>query len=152
MGDNNPIRIQSMTNTSTMDTLACVEQSIRIIEAGGDYVRLTAQGVREAENLANIKNDLHKKGYYTPLVADIHFNPSAAEAAAKIVEKVRINPGNFVDCARKLLYSRHDFSGHSGDDVHRRDTLETVRHLIWGLSLLPEPVCFHFCVLHRILR
>lgn len=104
LGGNNPIRIQSMTNTSTMDTQACVEQSIRIIEAGGDYVRLTAQGVREAENLANIKNDLHKKGYYTPLVADIHFNPNAAEAAAKIVEKVRINPGNFVDCARKFKH------------------------------------------------
>ena len=113
LGDNNPIRIQSMTNTSTMDTLACVEQSIRIIEAGGDYVRLTAQGVREAENLANIKNDLHKKGYYTPLVADIHFNPSAAEAAAKIVEKVRINPGNFVDCARKfkhLEYTEEEYA------------------------------------------
>ena len=91
-----------MTNTSTMDTPACVEQSIRIIEAGGDYVRLTAQGVREAENLANIEDELHRRGYHTPLVADIHFNPNAADAAARIVEKVRINPGNFVDCARKF--------------------------------------------------
>lgn len=97
MGGSNPIRIQSMTNTNTNDTGASVEQVIKIIEAGGDYVRLTAQGVREAENLRNIKDAVRSKGYATPLIADIHFNPRAAEAAARIVEKVRINPGNFVD-------------------------------------------------------
>ncbi|NDW18418.1 4-hydroxy-3-methylbut-2-en-1-yl diphosphate synthase [Dysgonomonas sp. 216] len=97
LGGDNPIRIQSMTNTNTNDTEASVDQIIRIIEAGGDYVRLTAQGVREAENLANIKKEVRDRSYSTPLIADIHFNPRAAEAAAKVVEKVRINPGNFVD-------------------------------------------------------
>lgn len=97
LGGTNPIRIQSMTNTNTNDTEASAEQVIRIVEAGADYVRLTAQGVREAENLRNIKDEVRAKGYNTPLIADIHFNPRAAEAAARIVEKVRINPGNFVD-------------------------------------------------------
>lgn len=97
MGANNPIRIQSMTSTNTNDTEASAQQVIRIVEAGADYVRLTAQGVREAENLRNIKEIVREQGYGTPLIADIHFNPRAAEAAAKIVEKVRINPGNFVD-------------------------------------------------------
>jgi (E)-4-hydroxy-3-methylbut-2-enyl-diphosphate synthase len=97
LGGDNPIRVQSMTNTDTLDTEASVAQCIRIIEAGADYVRLTAQGVREAENLANIKKLLIKKGYETPLIADIHFNPEAAEVAAAIVEKVRINPGNYTD-------------------------------------------------------
>jgi (E)-4-hydroxy-3-methylbut-2-enyl-diphosphate synthase len=97
VGGENPIRIQSMTNVSTMDTEGCIQQSIRIIEAGGEYVRLTAQGVREAGNLRSIEEGLHALGYHTPLVADIHFNPKAAEAAAGIVEKVRINPGNFAD-------------------------------------------------------
>ena len=100
LGGGNPIRIQSMTSTNTNDTESSVEQTIRIIEAGADYVRLTAQGVREAENLKNIKKELRKRGYNTPLIADIHFNPRAAEAAAKYVEKVRINPGNFVDGAK----------------------------------------------------
>ena len=102
LGGNNPIRIQSMTSTNTNETEASVEQSIRIIEAGGEYVRLTAQGVREAENLKNIKDEIRKRGYQTPLVADIHFNPRAAEAAAKYVEKVRINPGNFIDGAKSF--------------------------------------------------
>lgn len=97
LGGLNPIRVQSMTNTNTNDTEASAEQVIKIVEAGGDYVRLTAQGVREAENLRNIKNIVRERGFNTPLIADIHFNPRAAEAAARIVEKVRINPGNFVD-------------------------------------------------------
>lgn len=97
LGGGNPVRIQSMTNTNTNDTEASAEQVIRIVKAGADYVRLTAQGVREAENLRNIKEVVRAQGYNTPLIADIHFNPRAAEAAAKIVEKVRINPGNFVD-------------------------------------------------------
>ena len=86
-----------MTNTDTLDTKGSVAQCIRIIEAGADYVRLTAQGVREAENLAVIKNELRKAGFNTPLIADIHFNPLAAETAARLVEKVRINPGNYAD-------------------------------------------------------
>ena len=97
LGGNYPIRIQSMTNTDTLDTRSSVSQCIRIIEAGADYVRLTAQGVKEAENLAEIKNELTKAGFPTPLIADIHFNPAAAELAAGIVEKVRINPGNYAD-------------------------------------------------------
>lgn len=97
LGGNFPIRIQSMTNTDTLDTKNSVAQCIRIIEAGADYVRLTAQGIKEAENLKEIKNELRKAGFNTPLIADIHFNPIAAETAARIVEKVRINPGNYAD-------------------------------------------------------
>lgn len=97
IGGENPIRIQSMTTTDTMDTMATVEQSIRMIEAGCELVRITAPSKKEAENLANIKAELAKRGYYTPLVADIHFTPNAAEIAAKIVEKVRVNPGNYAD-------------------------------------------------------
>jgi len=97
LGGDNPIRIQSMTNTDTLDTKASVEQCIRIIEAGADFVRLTTQGIREAQNLANIKKELNRAGFYAPLIADIHFNPDAAEVAAAIVEKVRINPGNYTD-------------------------------------------------------
>jgi len=97
LGNFHPIRIQTMTTTDTMDTIATVEQSIRCIEAGSELVRITAPSKREAENLLNIKNELRKRGYATPLVADIHFTPNAAEIAARIVEKVRINPGNYVD-------------------------------------------------------
>ena len=97
LGAQHPIRVQSMTTTDTMDTLATVEQSIRMIEAGCEYVRITAPSINEAKNLENIKKELRKRGYQTPLIADIHFTPNAAEAAARIVEKVRINPGNFAD-------------------------------------------------------
>jgi (E)-4-hydroxy-3-methylbut-2-enyl-diphosphate synthase len=97
IGGNNPIRIQSMTTTDTMDTIATVEQSIRMIDAGCEIVRITAPSKKEAENLANIKAELVKRGYNTPLVADIHFTPNAAEIAATIVEKVRVNPGNYAD-------------------------------------------------------
>jgi (E)-4-hydroxy-3-methylbut-2-enyl-diphosphate synthase len=97
IGGNNPVRIQTMTTTDTMDTKATVEQTIRCIQAGAELVRITAPSKNEAENLQNIKDELHKLGYYTPLVADIHFTPNAAEIAAKIVEKVRVNPGNYVD-------------------------------------------------------
>ena len=97
MGGENPIRIQSMANVSTMDTEAAVAQAIRMIEAGAEYVRFTAQGEREARNLGEIRKQLNEQGYTTPLVADIHFNPRAADAAAGEVEKVRINPGNYVD-------------------------------------------------------
>lgn len=97
LGDDNPIRIQSMANVSTMDTESAVRQAIRMIEAGSEYVRFTAQGEREARNLGVIRKELNAAGYTTPLVADIHFNPRAADAAAEEVEKVRINPGNYVD-------------------------------------------------------
>ena len=97
LGNGHPIRVQTMTTTNTMDTLATVEQSIRCIEAGAELVRITAPSKNEAENLLNIKNELRRRGYNTPLVADIHFTPNAAEIAARIVEKVRINPGNYID-------------------------------------------------------
>src|SRR6187200_267575 len=97
LGNFNPIRIQTMTTTDTMDTVATVEQTIRCIEAGAELVRITAPSKKEAENLQNIKDELRKRGYNTPLVADIHFTPNAAEIAARIVEKVRVNPGNYVD-------------------------------------------------------
>jgi len=97
IGGDYPVRLQSMTNTCTMDTEATVAQCIRIIEAGGEYVRISAQDVAEAEHLAVIKKELHRRGYRNPLIADIHFNPKAAETAARIVEKVRINPGNYAD-------------------------------------------------------
>ncbi len=97
LGNFHPIRVQTMTTTDTMDTLATVEQSIRCIEAGAELVRITAPSKKEAENLLNIKNELRGRGYDTPLIADIHFTPNAAEIAARIVEKVRVNPGNYVD-------------------------------------------------------
>ncbi len=97
VGGDNPIRVQSMTTTNTMDTQATVEQSIRMIEAGCEIVRITAPSKKDAENLREIKAELHKRGYDTPLVADIHFTPNAAEIAARIVEKVRVNPGNYAD-------------------------------------------------------
>jgi len=100
VGGDNPIRLQSMTTTDTMDTLATVEQSIRMIEAGCEIVRITAPNRKDAENLQNIKDELRKRGYETPLVADIHFTPNAAEIAARIVEKVRVNPGNYADKKR----------------------------------------------------
>lgn len=100
MGGNQPIRIQSMTTTDTMDTAGSVEQSIRMIDAGCELVRLTAPSKKEAENLGVIRKELVKRGYTTPLVADIHFTPNAAEVAARLVEKVRVNPGNYADKKR----------------------------------------------------
>lgn len=97
LGNLHPIRVQTMTTTDTMDTAATIQQSIRCIEAGAELVRITAPSKKEAENLLNIKNGLRNLGYNTPLVADIHFTPNAAEIAARIVEKVRVNPGNYVD-------------------------------------------------------
>ncbi len=97
MGGDHPIRVQSMTTVDTMDTMGSVEQCIRMIEAGCEYIRITAPSIKEAENLKNIKEELHKRGYSVPLVADIHFTPNAAEVAARIVEKVRVNPGNYAD-------------------------------------------------------
>ena len=113
LGGANPIRLQSMTNTSTMDTDACVEQAKRIVEAGGEYVRLTTQGVREAENLKNINISLRSQGYSTSLIADVHFNPNVADVAALYAEKVRINPGNYVDSPRtfkKMEYTDEEYA------------------------------------------
>jgi (E)-4-hydroxy-3-methylbut-2-enyl-diphosphate synthase len=97
IGGSNRIRVQSMTTTDTMNTAATVAQSIRMIEAGCELVRITAPSLKEAQNLENIKKELRARGYQTPLVADIHFTPNAAELAARIVEKVRVNPGNYAD-------------------------------------------------------
>ena len=97
LGNGHPIRVQTMTTTDTMNTIATVEQSIRCIEAGAELVRITAPSKNEAYNLLEIKNELRKRGYNTPLVADIHFTPNAAEIAARIIEKVRVNPGNYAD-------------------------------------------------------
>ena len=106
VGGKNPIRIQSMTTTDTLDTIGTIDQSIRMINAGCEIVRVTAPSVKEAENLQVIRDGLREKGYYTPLVADIHFTPNAAEVAARIVEKVRVNPGNYSD---RKKFEIHDF-------------------------------------------
>ena len=119
LGNNHPIRVQTMTTTDTMDTLATVEQTIRCIEAGAELVRITAPSKKEAENLLNIKNELRKRGYTTPLVADIHFTPNAAEIAATIVEKVRVNPGNYVD---KKKFEQIDYT-----DAEYAEEIERIR-------------------------
>ena len=113
IGADNPIRLQSMTNVSTNDTKACVEQSINIADAGGDIVRLTTQGIKEATNIGVIRSVIREKGYDIPLVADVHFNPKAAFVAAENTDKVRINPGNFVDAARtfkKLTFTEEEYA------------------------------------------
>jgi (E)-4-hydroxy-3-methylbut-2-enyl-diphosphate synthase len=113
MGGSNPIRIQSMTTTDTMDTIGTVEQSIRMIEAGCEYIRITAPSIKEAQNLAEIKKQLRQRGYTAPLVADIHFTPNAAEVAARIVEKVRVNPGNYADKKKfdQIDYTDAEYQG-----------------------------------------
>ncbi len=112
IGNGHPIRVQTMTTTDTMNTAATVEQTIRCIQAGAELVRITAPSKREAENLLNIKNELRRQGYTTPLIADIHFTPNAAEIAARIIEKVRVNPGNYVDKKKFELieYSDADYA------------------------------------------
>ena len=112
LGYGHPVRVQTMTTTDTMDTQGTVEQCIRCIEAGAEMVRITAPSKKEAENLRNIKNELRKRGFKTPLIADIHFTPNAAEIAAKIVEKVRVNPGNYIDKKKfeQLEYSDADYA------------------------------------------
>jgi len=104
-----PVRIQSMTNTNTLDTKATVEQCIRIIKAGAELVRISAQNIEEAENLKNIKSELIAKGFTTPLSADIHFNPKAAEIAVQYVDKVRINPGNYAEKNSKSEYTEGEY-------------------------------------------
>jgi (E)-4-hydroxy-3-methylbut-2-enyl-diphosphate synthase len=113
MGGDNPIRIQSMTTTDTMDTIGTVEQTIRMVNAGCEYVRITAPSIKEAQNLAEIKKELRTRGCNVPLVADIHFTPNAAEVAARIVEKVRVNPGNYADKKKfdQLDYTDLEYKG-----------------------------------------
>ena len=119
LGGNNPIRIQSMTITDTMNTKATVEQTIRMVEAGCEYVRITAPSMNEARNLENIKKELRARGYTVPLIADIHFTPNAAELAARIVEKVRVNPGNYVD---KKKFEQFEYT-----DQEYQEELERIR-------------------------
>ena len=126
LGADNPIRIQSMTITNTMDTIATVEQTIRMVNAGCEYVRITAPSIKEAKNLENIKNELRKRRCTVPLIADIHFTPNAAEVAARIVEKVRINPGNYAD---KKKFESIDYS-----DESYNIELERIRR-----KFIPEP-------------
>ena len=128
IGGGHPIRVQTMTTTDTMDTDATVAQVIRCIEAGAELVRVTAPSKKEAENLANIKAILHSKGYTTPLVADIHFTPNAAEIAARIVEKVRVNPGNYVD---KKKFEQIDYS-----DAEYVEEIERIREKFSPLVLI----------------
>lgn len=132
VGGDNPVRVQSMTSTSTMDTDVSVAQIERIVSAGGEIVRLTAQGVREAVNLANIKADVQKHGIDTPLVADIHFNPKAAFEAALHVDKVRINPGNFVDPGRTFKHLEYT------DEEYAAEQDRIARTLVPFLDLCRE--------------
>ena len=108
IGGNNPIRIQSMTTTDTMDTKSTVDQTIRMVNSGCEFVRITAPSVGAAKNLSNIKNELRMQGYNVPLIADIHFTPKAAEISAEIVEKVRINPGNYSDTKKFKIIEYDD--------------------------------------------
>lgn len=128
LGNNHPIRVQTMTTTDTMDTMATVEQSIRCIKAGAELVRITAPSKKEAENLQLIKDELRKRGYTTPLVADIHFTPNAAEIAAKIVEKVRVNPGNYVD---KKKFEQIEYT-----DAEYAEEIERIRERFTPLVLI----------------
>ncbi len=114
VGGNYPVRIQSMTNTNTMDTDATVRQCIELIEAGCDYVRISTPGIRETENLATIKKKLKQKNYNTPLIADVHYRPAVAETAARLVEKIRINPGNYTDKNFKIInpFSETEYADH----------------------------------------
>lgn len=128
IGGNHPIRVQTMTTTDTMDTETTVEQTIRCIEAGAELVRITAPSKKEAENLQLIKDALRSRGYDTPLVADIHFTPNAAEIAAKIVEKVRVNPGNYVD---KKKFEQIDYT-----DEEYLEEIERIRERFTPLVLI----------------
>ena len=132
MGGDNPVRIQSMTTTSTDDTEGIVAQAERIIKAGGELVRLTTQGVKEAENLKNINAGIRRDGFSTPLVADVHFNPRVADVAARYAEKVRINPGNYVDPARKFV--KHDYT----DEEYASELKKIEERLVPFLDICKE--------------
>lgn len=132
MGGDNPVRIQSMTTTSTDDTEGSVAQAERIIKAGGELVRLTTQGVKEAENLKNINAGIRRDGFSTPLVADVHFNPRVADVAARYAEKVRVNPGNYVDPARKFV--KHDYT----DEEYASELKKIEERLVPFLDICKE--------------
>ncbi len=132
MGGPEPIRVQSMTNTSTMDTEASVQQVLRIAEAGGEYVRLTTQGTREAENMRQINAGVRQAGCNVPLVADVHFNPRVAEVAALYCEKVRINPGNYVDAARQFKHLEYT------DEEYRAELKKIEQRLVPFLQICRE--------------
>ena len=132
IGGDNPIRIQSMTTTNTNDTEACVAQAKRIIDAGGELVRLTTQGTREAENMKNISARLKEDGYGQPLVADVHFNPNVADVAACYCEKVRINPGNYVDPARTFKQLEYT------DEEYRQELQKIDERLVPFLNICKE--------------
>jgi (E)-4-hydroxy-3-methylbut-2-enyl-diphosphate synthase len=132
VGGTNPIRIQTMTDTDSKDTEATVEQIIKVIKAGADYVRVTVKGISDAENLKNLKNELVKRGYNTPLIGDIHFNPKLAEIAAKSISKVRINPGNFYD--KRAQFKNKLYS----DDEYKQELIKIEEQFIPFLQLLKE--------------
>lgn len=132
IGGDAPVRVQSMATVSTLDTERAVAQAIRIIEAGGELVRFTTQGTREAENLRNIKAELVARGYDTPIVADVHFNANVADVAALYADKVRINPGNYVDPARK--FDKIDYT----DDEYTEELRKIERRLVPFLQLCRE--------------
>ena len=132
IGGNNPIRVQSMTTTDTMDTEACVSQAIRIIEAGGELVRLTTQGTREARNMRLIGAELKARGYDTPLVADVHFNAKVADVAAQCCEKVRVNPGNYVDPGRTFKHLEYT------DEEYADELLKIERQFVPFLRICRE--------------
>lgn len=132
VGSKYPIRVQSMTNTSTMDTDASTAQCEELIDAGAELVRLTTQGVREAQNLYFIRKNLLAKGYVVPLVADVHFNPKVAEEAARIVEKVRINPGNFVDSIK--TFQQYEYT----DEEYAKEIAKIEEKLIPLLEICKE--------------
>ena len=153
LGANHPIRIQTMTTTDTMDTQATVEQTIRCIEAGAELVRITAPSKNEALNLQNIKDELRKRGYDTPLVADIHFTPNAAEIAAAIVEKVRVNPGNYVDKKKfeQLEYTDEEYVEEI-ERIREKKYITTLSQIVFiNLHLpttheIPPPLTFTPCL------
>jgi len=132
LGNGNEIRLQSMTDTDTKDTEATVNQIIRIIDAGAHYVRVAVQGVREAENLKNIRSELDRRGYFTPIIADVHFNPTAAENALKYVRKIRINPGNFYD--PRARFEKLDYT----DEAYREELKKIEERFVSFLKLCKE--------------
>jgi (E)-4-hydroxy-3-methylbut-2-enyl-diphosphate synthase len=132
VGGNNPIRIQSMTDTETKDTDATVEQIVRLAKSGADYVRITVKGIFDAENLKNIKRELENRGYNTPLIGDVHFNPKLAEIAAKSISKVRINPGNFYD--KRANFKSRVYS----DEDYKKELIKIEEQFIPFLQMLKE--------------
>ena len=132
IGGDNPIRIQSMATVDTNDTEGCVAQAKRIIDAGGELVRFTTQGTREAKNMANISQRLKADGYSQPLVADVHFNANVADVAAQLCEKVRINPGNYIDPARTFKHLEYT------DDEYAAELKRLDERLVDFISICKE--------------